>query len=85
MAVYSVYYYCSECGYEHPLGISVILSDGPKAKASLSEVYDGRELPADIATVVGLRTSCLSNGKLTSQEDLDRLYLVPLEKARGLL
>ena len=49
MAIYSVHYYCSECGYEHPLGISVILGDGPAGKASLGDFYAGKDKTLDEA------------------------------------
>lgn len=78
MASYSVHFFCNECSQVHPLGINISLDDGPVDKASIGDTYAGRDLPPQIAKLEGNSTICPNTGKLTSQENNDQVFLVPI-------
>ncbi len=78
MAQYAVHFFCDECSETHPLGISISLDDGPSVKASIGDVYAGKELPTQVATLTGNKTTCPVTGKLTSQADNNQVFLVPV-------
>lgn len=78
MAQYSVHFFCDECGQVHPLGISIALADGPPEKQSVGDLCAGKELPQEIATLMGNMTNCPNTGKLTSQKDNNQVFLVPV-------
>jgi len=78
MAKYSVYFFCDECAQVHPLGILIDLNDGPAKKESIGDTYAGKELPPQIATLIGNMTNCPTTGKLTSQKDNNQVFLVPV-------
>ena len=78
MARYSVYFFCDECSQVHPLGITIELNDGPPDRASIGDTYAGRELPSQVATLMGNKTPCPNTGRMTSQEDNKQVFLVPI-------
>ena len=78
MAKYSVHFFCDECGQVHPLGVAITLNDGPADKASIGDTYAGRALPPEIAIFKGNMTQCPVTGKMTSQEDNNQIFLVPI-------
>jgi len=78
MGKYSVYFFCDECAEVHPLGTAIELDEGPPDKASIGDAYAGRELPFQIATLTGIMTLCPNTGKMTSQEDNNQVFLVPI-------
>ena len=77
MATYSVYFFCDECGEVHPLGISINLNDGPTEKASIGDVYAGKEIDPNIVNMMGNSTICPNTKKMTSQKDNNQVFLVP--------
>ena len=78
MAKYSVHFFCNECSQVHPLGINISLNDGPADKASINDTYAGRDLPPEIAMLIGNRTICPNTGIMTSQKNNDQVFLVPI-------
>jgi hypothetical protein len=78
MAKYSVYFFCDECSQVHPLGILIELNDGPAKKESIGDTYAGKALPPQIATLKGNMTTCPVTKRLTSQEDNNQVFLVPV-------
>ena len=78
MALYSVFFFCDECSQVHPLGITVKLDDGPPDRASIGDTYAGRELPPQVASLKGNMTPCPVTGRMTSQEDNNQVFLVPI-------
>ena len=77
MAQYSVYFFCDECSEVHPLGISIGLDDGPADKASIGDVYAGKEIDSNIVNMIGNMTRCPNTGRMTSQKDNNQVFLVP--------
>jgi len=78
MAKYSVYFFCDECSQVHPLGILIELNDGPAKKESIGDTYAGKELPPQVATLIGNMTNCPITKRLTSQKDNNQVFLVPV-------
>jgi len=78
MAKYDVHFFCDECGDVHPLPISIALDDGPAVKKSIGDVYAGKKLPPQVATVTNNSTTCPKTGKLTSQQNNHQVFLVPV-------
>ena len=79
MAQYSVHFFCDECSEVHPLGMNVELNDGPVEKESIGNLYAGKELPTQIATLIGNKPICPNTGKITSQEDNNQVFLVAVK------
>lgn len=78
MTKYAVHFFCDECSQVHPLGIAINLNDGPASKTSLSDTYDGKELPPQIATLINNSTMCPVTKKMTSQKNNNQVFLVPV-------
>lgn len=78
MAKYSVHFFCNECSRVHPMGITLSLDDGPPKKESIGNTYAGKELPAQVATLSNNTVTCPNTGNLTSQEDNNQVFLVPI-------
>ena len=78
MANYSVHFFCDECFEVHPLGISISLDDGPVDQASIGDVYAGQKIDPVVVNMMGNMTTCPNTGKLTSQQDNNQVFLVPV-------
>ena len=76
MPLYSVYFFCNECGQPHPLGVAVQLDDPNFDKKTLRDVYSGRDLPPEIMMMRNNFTNCPVTGNLTSQKDNAQVFLV---------
>jgi hypothetical protein len=79
MATYEVFMFCDDCGQVHPMSIAFELQDGPVEKASVGDVYKGRELPSQIAQLRDNRIRCPQSGRLVSQKDNNQVFLVPVK------
>ncbi|MFT6928158.1 MAG: hypothetical protein ACJAZP_003808 [Psychromonas sp.] len=78
MATYSVHLFCDECSQVHPMGIQLALDDGPAEKASIGDVYNGKEIDPLIVSMQDNWITCPVTGKLTMQKDNDQVFLVPI-------
>ena len=78
MAKYSVHFFCDECSEVHPMKINLVLDDGPAAKESIGNTYAGRDLPPQVATLSNNKITCPNTGRLTSQENNNQVFLVPI-------
>jgi hypothetical protein len=78
MARYAIYIFCSECSDEHPMGVTVDLSDGPPSRECISNTYAGKELPPEVAALITNMVTCPQTQRLTSQQDHDQVFLVPV-------
>ena len=79
MAQYDVYVFCDDCGETHPMDISIGLDDGPAEKASIGDIYKGRDLPQDVVDMIDNYTQCPKTGKMILQKDTDQVFLVPVD------
>jgi hypothetical protein len=54
------------------------LEDGPPARASIGATYAGKALPALLANLGANMGTCPKTGKLTSEKDHDKVFLVAI-------
>jgi len=47
-------------------------------QASIRDTYAERELPPQVATLIGNMTQCPNTRKMTSQEDNNQVFLIPI-------
>jgi hypothetical protein len=78
MALNNVYVFCNDCADVHPMGISIQLDDGPPRKESIGNLYAGRPLPPEIATLSQNRVQCPNTGRPFVQKDNHQVFLVPV-------
>lgn len=78
VVAYSVHFFCNECSEVHPMRIVLPLEDGPPARASIGATYAGKALPAVLANLGANTVTCPKTGKLTSQKDNDKVFLVTI-------
>lgn len=78
MARYSVHVFCDECGDVHPMGISIELPDGPIDRASIADVYKGRDLPPNIVALINNRIVCPQTKRWVLQRNNNQVFLVPI-------
>jgi hypothetical protein len=78
VAEYAIFVLCIACGDLHPMGISVMLEDGPSAKESIAKSYAGKDLPSTLAGLKNKRVYCPKTGRQYSQNDNNKVFLVPV-------
>jgi len=76
---YAVHVLCNECGQVHPMSIAIGLYDGPVDKASIGDTYAGKDLPPELARLIGNEVSCPTTGKMTAQKDNNQVFLVAMK------
>jgi len=77
MPHYEIYVTCTECKAEHPMGVRINLSDGPRYKQSINDAYYEKTRPAQLQAIEGHKVLCLKTGKIFVQSNLDEVFLVP--------
>ncbi len=75
---YMVQAFCDECSVPHPTGIVIERAELLSPRQRAGDVYDGRELPTEIVTMIGNRFQCPNTGRFFRQRDNDRVYLILL-------
>jgi hypothetical protein len=78
MARYAVYIFCNECSDVHPMGVTVDLNDGPPSRESVGNAYAGKEVPPEVAALITNMVTCPQTQRLTSQQDNNQVFLVPV-------
>lgn len=73
---YMIHVFCNECGIPHPSGIAIQRDELLAADQSLGDIYDGREVPQEIITMLGNYFRCPSTGKPYKQTDNRQVFLV---------
>jgi hypothetical protein len=76
MANYEIQVFCNECSGVHRMGIRIALDEGPDDRASIGDMYAGKELPSRVAALINNRVSCPATGKMTLQKDNNQVFLV---------
>jgi rubrerythrin len=79
MAKYNVFVLCNACGDLHPMEIFVMLENGPAAKQSIGDRYDGKELPSELAALKDMRVYCPKFGRHYSQRNEKKIFLIPVD------
>jgi hypothetical protein len=77
MPTYDIHFHCSDCGNEHPLLMTIFLTDGPERKQSIAEWIVNRATPPQISAVKRHSAICLKTGRKVSLEIDDKVFLVP--------
>jgi len=71
---------CGECSKEHFSGIGGLpLDDGPDDRASIGDVYQGREIPEPVVTLVNCAFVCPETKRQTRGLSNYHLFLVRVE------
>ena len=78
MQDYEIYVFCNECSEVHPMSIKISLKDGPTKKQSINDVYEGEELPENIANLLNNKVRCPKTGKMFVQKDNHQVFIVPV-------
>jgi hypothetical protein len=75
MALYDLKMFCTECGEFHVLGVRVTV-DASFETRSVSEVYQGMDLPPEVYSVRKRRIHCPVTDRWVTQYNTDRILLV---------
>lgn len=76
MPNYMVYLFCDECHVPHSLQIMIGLKEEIDPTQNVRDVYDGREMPPNVATLQGNMTICPATGQRIQQRDHSQIFLV---------
>ena len=76
MFTYSVYAFCDECSVPHQMGITIQLAEELSPTQSVGDIYDGRDLPEQIARMTDNTTTCPRTGRMFKQRDNHQVFLV---------
>ena len=57
--------------------ISVVMEDGPSDKQSISNLYDGKTLPQNLADLTNNSITCPQTGRQSTQKNNHHIFLVP--------
>lgn len=79
MAYYDINFYCDECKQTHPAGIKISIEGGPPSKRSVGAFYAGKRVPPKIADLIDSEVLCPKTGKIYTQRDLHKIFLVPIK------
>ncbi len=79
MANYQVYAFCTNCNDIHYTGVDIELEDGPAQKQSVSDLFEGKELPSEVADLANNRFICPTTQEMRLQEDNDQVFVIPFE------
>ncbi|MBP1597117.1 MAG: hypothetical protein H6Q05_2494 [Acidobacteria bacterium] len=78
MARYAIHIYCDECSAPHPMGVSVVLNDGPPELASVAEHYAGKTVPGTLNLMLRNCAKCPKTGKMFQQWDSKKIFIAPV-------
>ena len=81
MPLYDVFVYCKDCRKEHPIGMIYRIEYGPVQKQSLGDIYQGEPLSPQAQAVEVHKTLCPKNGKMFTQQDHEKIFLVPTHQS----
>lgn len=74
--MYMVHVFCDECGVPHPTGVVIASDELISPDQSVGDVYDGRDVPPEIATMRDNRFTCPRTNRLFNQRDNRQVFLV---------
>ena len=78
MPRYMMHVFCSECLLPHPGGIVIETAEEIDPKQSVADIYDGRDLPQQIAMLINNSFRCPTTGKFYRQRDNSDVFLVKM-------
>ena len=77
MAAYDIFVHCKDCGKDHPVLLRIDLDGGPDGKHSVAELFHGRPLPPQLATMRWHSAFCYKTGRKFRLERNEEVFLVP--------
>ncbi len=79
MAKYSVRFKCDECGQVHTMGHDVFLENGPASKSTIGDIFSAGVIDPEVAKIIRNKSMCITSGNLTSQQDIQQIFLIPMD------
>jgi hypothetical protein len=79
MAQYRVLVFCSACGRTHSAQVTLLLNDGPTAKATVADAYKNKPLPLELLKLLKKDILCPELAISVTLEDANKVYLVPID------
>jgi hypothetical protein len=76
-AQYSIAVVCNKCAGVHEMGLLITMEDGPAAKQSIGELYEGKSLPKNLANLTNTSITCPKTGRQSTQKDHRQIFLIP--------
>ncbi len=76
MPQYMMHVFCNECSVPHPAGVVIESKEDIAPDQSVGDVYDGRDLPPEIAMFINNYFRCPTTGKMYQQKDNRQVFLV---------
>jgi hypothetical protein len=76
MTTYTVFAFCNECSKPHSTGIIIQRKEPLSPNQNFADVYDGRELPADMVNLTNNAFNCPVTKKMYTQADNNQVFLV---------
>jgi hypothetical protein len=73
---YMLHVFCNECSVPHPAGMVIERDELIAADQSVGDIYDGREVPEQIVTMLENNFRCPNTGKTYVQKDNHQVFLV---------
>jgi hypothetical protein len=61
------------------MGHDIFLENDPASKASIGDFFADMEIDAQLVKIMRNKTLCPGTGKLTSQQDIQKIFLTALE------
>jgi len=59
------------------MGLLITMEDGPVAKKSIGELYEGKSLPKNLANLANTSITCPKTGRQSTQKDHHQIFLIP--------
>lgn len=75
---YMIHVICKECSEPHPTAVVIYRDEEISSTQSVGDLYEGRELPAEIVMVIGHPFQCPKTGKYFLQQDYRHVFLVQM-------
>ena len=79
MTKYSVRFKCGGCSQVHIMGQDIFLENGPASEATIGDFFADMEIDAQLVKIMKNKTLCPGTGNLTSQQDIQKIFLTPLD------
>jgi len=82
MAAYDLHIYCETCNQTHPKGVNVQFDGGPARKISVGAFYADKHIPRQLEAFVNGEAVCPKTGTMFKQDDLFKIFLIPVDYGR---
>jgi len=62
------------------MGHDIFLENGPASKVTIGDFFADMEIDAQLVKIMRTKTLCPGTGNLTSQQDIQKIFLTPLDE-----